>query len=108
MTHVVVYCLAHPYHENSDAWILSVYDDENVAKSIVDDLTNVYKKYRQRRSNVLLNVKPIENGDEFKQFKADSSMNENEQADMLSIHPRSLLYYSFDDDDALEYGYDIV
>ncbi len=94
----VVYCLTHPYHENSDVWILDVYQDENTAKEIVEKLNKAFDLYLIRKRKLL-------NQD----YKDGFKMTNDEIVLFKSIHSRSLEKYSFyDDDEILEYRFEEI
>jgi hypothetical protein len=101
----VVYCLTHPYHENSDVWILDVYQDENTAKEIVENLNKAFDLYLIRKRK-LLNQ---DYKDGFKVYRDECKMTNDEIVLFKSIHSRSLEKYSFyDDDEMLEYRFEEI
>jgi hypothetical protein len=106
MTLSVVYCLSHPYHENSDAWILGVYQDEDEAKEIVDKLNQLFNKYTERTSKLIakanIEFRKTENDDVFKEYRENRWMNTQETGEMLNIHLKALDKYNCFEND-LEY-----
>lgn len=102
----VVYGLSHPYHENSDAWILGVYQDENDAKEIVDKLNQLFNEYTNRTSKLLgkanAEYRKTENDDVFKEYRENRYITKDEMTEMLNIHPKALDKYNCYEDQ-LEY-----
>ena len=106
----VVYCLCHPYHENSDAWIIDVYQDEATANDLVEKLKNSFNSYRKRRRDLLNNAYGTfhENNDGFEKYNNECCMNNDELENLQSIHKNALLRYCNYKDDILEYKYDVI
>jgi hypothetical protein len=106
MTISVVYGLSHPSYENSDSWILGVYQDENKAKEIVDKLNQLFSEYTIRRSELIakanIEYRKTENDDVFKEYRENRYITKDEMTEMLNIHPRALDKYNCFEDE-LEY-----
>lgn len=107
----VVYCLCHPSYENSDAWIIDVYQDEKIANEIVEKLNNAFNSYWKRRDDLLTKSNVVytktRNDDVFEKWRNERSMNNEEIENLKSIHSRALKKYSYYDD-VLEYKCDVI
>lgn len=107
----IVYCLVHPYHENSDAWILDVYQDENKATEIVEKLNTAFGLYQTRVSHLLMNANSeyhkTQSDDVFKTYRNEKNLTDDEMTFLTSIHPKALDKYSYYDEQ-LEYRWEKI
>jgi hypothetical protein len=105
----VVYCLSHPYHENSDAWILDVYPDEDTAKELVENLNKAVDSYLTRIHKLAfdsyLTRAHLGFIDGFAAYHNERKMTNDEIILFKSLHSRSL-EKPCDDELILEYRFE--